>query len=169
MKAGEYSLTVIDATGQSQTASVAVAEPLPIEPTANVVAPASTGNADGQASASATGGTPPYSYAWDNGETGATASKLAPGTPDITDGAGCTANTSVEITENIRIQCGRFRRKPGSRNQVEITENILPAGGKPAPNGGNLMRRRAVPLMRKPPECGRNAAGLGQWRNRRYG
>ena len=103
LKAGEYSLTVIDATGQSQTASLAVAEPLPIEPTANVVAPASTGNADGQASASATGGTPPYSYAWDNGETGATASKLAPGAHSvtITDVAGCTATASVEVTENI--------------------------------------------------------------------
>lgn len=56
---------------------------------------------DGSATATAAGGVPPYTYAWSNGETTATAVMLAAGANDvsITDAAGCTIVESVTITE----------------------------------------------------------------------
>ncbi|MCB9274376.1 MAG: SprB repeat-containing protein [Lewinellaceae bacterium] len=67
-----------DASGQSESANITITEPTALQATAMATSPASTGNADGQAKASVTGGTAPYSYAWDNGEAAATATKLAP-------------------------------------------------------------------------------------------
>jgi outer membrane protein OmpA-like peptidoglycan-associated protein len=103
LAAGEYQLTVTDAAGQQQSASIRIAEPAALAAEASATSPASTGNANGQARASATGGTPPYSYAWDNGQRAAEASGLAPGTRSVTvtDAAGCTATASVDITEDI--------------------------------------------------------------------
>ncbi|MCB9274378.1 MAG: hypothetical protein H6564_10085 [Lewinellaceae bacterium] len=103
LKAGQYSLTVTDASGQSESANITITEPMALQATAMATSPASTGNADGQAKASVTGGASPYSYAWDNGETAATATKLAPGmhTVTVTDASGCTGTASVAVTEDI--------------------------------------------------------------------
>lgn len=103
LPAGQYSLTVTDAAGQTSAAALEVKEPLPLGATAQVVAPASTGNSDGKATVKATGGTGAYSFRWQNGETTAAAIKLAPGTHmvTITDEAGCKTTASVEVAENI--------------------------------------------------------------------
>ncbi|MCB9298755.1 MAG: SprB repeat-containing protein [Lewinellaceae bacterium] len=54
---------------------------------------------DGQASVFPIGGSPPYSYLWDNGETTETATMLAPGphSVDVTDALGCTVSCDVNI------------------------------------------------------------------------
>jgi outer membrane protein OmpA-like peptidoglycan-associated protein len=103
LAAGEYQLTVTDASGQQQSAAIAIAEPAKLTAEAIATSPASTGQADGQARASAAGGTPPYAFAWDNGQSAADASALAPGTRSVTvtDAAGCTAVASVDISEDI--------------------------------------------------------------------
>lgn len=103
LSAGNYTVTVTDATGQTATSSLEVVEPKPISLTTKVDAPASTGNSDGKASVKASGGTGNYAYKWDSGETVATASKLGPGqhTVSVTDAAGCTAAASLTIAENI--------------------------------------------------------------------
>lgn len=56
---------------------------------------------DGSATATAAGGVPPYTFAWSNGETTATAVMLAAGVNDltITDAGGCAIVESVTITE----------------------------------------------------------------------
>ncbi len=103
LSAGNYLLTVTDATGQTATTSIEVIEPKPITPSIKVDAPASTGNSDGKATAKATGGTGNFTFKWDNGETADTATKLGPGnhTVTVTDASGCTATASVSISENI--------------------------------------------------------------------
>jgi hypothetical protein len=59
------------------------------------------GGADGSATAVVTGGTPPYNYSWDNGETTATAINLTAGIHFvvITDAANMTTTGSVSIFE----------------------------------------------------------------------
>lgn len=56
---------------------------------------------DGKATAVVTGGIPPYTYLWSNGQTSATATNLAAGnhTVIITDSKGCTSQKSVTITQ----------------------------------------------------------------------
>jgi outer membrane protein OmpA-like peptidoglycan-associated protein len=103
LQAGNYSLTVTDSKGTSAQATFAVTDPNPVKATAAAIQPASTNNADGAARASATGGTPPYTYAWSTGAATAVAESLSPAeyTVTITDAKGCTATASVSISENI--------------------------------------------------------------------
>jgi outer membrane protein OmpA-like peptidoglycan-associated protein len=103
LPSGIYQVTVTDAADNTQALETTVAEPEKLEASIFVEAPASTGNADGKARVDVKGGTPEYTFAWSNGETGQTALTLAPGAQEVTvtDGAGCTAHVLTEITENI--------------------------------------------------------------------
>ncbi|MFZ4427121.1 MAG: OmpA family protein, partial [Saprospiraceae bacterium] len=103
LKAGTYQLQVKDASGKSASATYTVRGPDALGAQATATAPASTGNRDGKAGVAATGGKGPYTYRWDNGETAPDAVALAPGqrSVTVTDANGCTATSSISITENI--------------------------------------------------------------------
>ncbi|MFN0216358.1 MAG: SdrD B-like domain-containing protein, partial [Saprospiraceae bacterium] len=99
--AGTYTVTVTDAAGCTATAVVSIAASL----APNVVIVASSNancSTPGSATASASNGTPGYTYLWSNGETTIQAVNLPAGTytVTVTDGAGCTATASVTIGSN---------------------------------------------------------------------
>lgn len=98
---GTYTVTVTDANECTATATVTITEPPLL--VANVMGTNLDcgGDADGSATATASGGTAPYVFAWSNGQTGATITGLSGGTytVTITDANGCTASNSVTITE----------------------------------------------------------------------
>jgi len=100
--AGTYNVTITDANGCTDTSSVTITEPAPLV-ASGVVDANVTCNArnEGTATASATGGTAPYTYLWSNAETTASITGLAAGTYNvtITDANGCTDASSVTITE----------------------------------------------------------------------
>ncbi len=100
LTAGTYTVTVSDANNCTATASVIVAQPSEVVVTTTVV-PATCGLTNGSATASATGGTPSYTYAWSNNQTGATATNLAAGTytVTVTDLNGCTKTAVVTIQQ----------------------------------------------------------------------
>ncbi len=100
---GKYQVTVTDAENNTSVGEIDLKEPESLTATITVDSPASTDNSDGKAIAKVAGGTAPYSYQWDNGETLAIASKLAPGQRNltVTDASGCTATSSITIEENI--------------------------------------------------------------------
>jgi hypothetical protein len=60
---------------------------------------AACGNSNGSITASATGGSGPFGYAWSNGGTTATISNLAPGTYTVTttNSAGCTGTNTFTV------------------------------------------------------------------------
>lgn len=101
--AGPYQLTITDSQGTEATAQYVVDNPTVLSASISNVEPASTDNEDGKAVVNISGGTGSTSIAWDNGETTAQASTLAPGTHTVTvtDQNGCTTTTEVAITENI--------------------------------------------------------------------
>ncbi len=103
LKAGSYTVTVTDANGTSFTTEYKIEEPPAITTTVSIDAAASVNNADGKATVKASGGTGNFQYSWDNGEKSNKAIKLAAGVHQvtITDGSGCTAVNSVQVTENI--------------------------------------------------------------------
>lgn len=105
LPAGTYGVTVTDANGCTASTSVTVAGPsAPL----SVSFPFIThvlchGGQTGAATAQATGGTAPYTWAWNTVpvNTDATASGLTAGTwsVTVTDANGCTATGSVVITQ----------------------------------------------------------------------
>ena len=100
--AGTYSVTITDANGCTDSASVTITEPMPlgisVDTSTNVSCNSLT---DGSATTSSTGGTMPYTYAWSNSSSMANLSNVGAGTytVTITDANGCTDSTSVTITE----------------------------------------------------------------------
>ncbi|MEQ9187014.1 MAG: T9SS type A sorting domain-containing protein [Cryomorphaceae bacterium] len=97
---GAYTVTVSDANGCERVLSGDVEAPSAVEMTLT-----STGNVceddnDGSASVTATGGTSPYAYAWDNGDDDPNANSLTSGFHwvTITDANGCDFVDSVEVT-----------------------------------------------------------------------
>ncbi len=102
LTARAYRVTVKDAHNCTQTALVMVtqpAAPLSLKTTQTMVS--CNGGADGTATVTATGGTAPYTYSWDNGQTTATATGLISGnyTITVTDANGCTNTATVTITQ----------------------------------------------------------------------
>jgi len=95
---GSYTVTVTDAAGCTATAVVSIAA---AQPPTVIITASSNAKCDqpGSATASASGGTGPYTYKWDNGETTATAVNLAAGVHivTVTDAAGCVATATVNI------------------------------------------------------------------------
>ncbi|MDX2001727.1 MAG: M43 family zinc metalloprotease [Chitinophagales bacterium] len=104
LAAGTYQVTVTDANGCSITSSASVSQPNAIIVSPSAVA-TSCGNANGSASATAAGGTPPYSFAWTGGRTGSTISNLPAGlfTVTVTDANGCTVSGSVSVSGSAGI------------------------------------------------------------------
>jgi gliding motility-associated-like protein len=101
LTAGNYTCTITDANGCTVTQPFAITQPTAIVPAATS-APACGAN-NGTATASATGGTGPYTYSWaPSGGTNATVTGLASGTYTctITDANGCTQTTTVAVTTN---------------------------------------------------------------------
>jgi len=94
------------------------------------------GTANGRATVTATGGTPPYRYSWTNGRTTASISGLSPGTYSVvvTDANNCrTANPiSVTITQPTRLTVALANRtnvscQNGNGGEISVVAN----GGTP--------------------------------------
>lgn len=134
VSAGSYTVTVTDANGCQQTATVVVSSlngpSVSISATSDV---SCAGLTDGSATASASGGTPGYTYAWTpSGGSTATASNLGAGTYTVTvmDAAGCTATadavigapTAISIAETITAStCGN----------ADGSISVVASGGNP--------------------------------------
>ncbi|UTW66155.1 HYR domain-containing protein [bacterium SCSIO 12643] len=104
--AGSYHVTITDANGCTATSSVIITEPAALVAATVVDSNSScNGSSDGGVSASASGGTGAYSYAWSNGATSASITGVVAGTytVTVTDANGCTAINNGEVTEPASV------------------------------------------------------------------
>lgn len=104
LSAGNYSVTVTDATGCSGTIGLTITQTSGITTTVTATS-ASCGGASGTSTASASSGTPPYTYNWSNGQTTQTASNLVSGNYSVTiaDANGCTSTNTVLVSSTGSI------------------------------------------------------------------
>lgn len=106
LQAGVYTVTVTDSKGCTDEVEVVLNNAGAASVVLSDVADISCAGADdGTATPILTGGTAPFSFAWDNGETDSIAIALTPGTNNvtITDANGCLSFASVMIDEPSAI------------------------------------------------------------------
>ncbi|MEL7021432.1 MAG: OmpA family protein, partial [Bacteroidota bacterium] len=114
LKAGTYSVTVADASGQSLDASITIEAPEAMEVKVVRTRPAFDAyEEDGLAEIKIIGGTPPYDIVWDTEETGNIAKKLKVGEHEVTvtDANGCAVTATVTVKKKLlqALQAGRLR------------------------------------------------------------
>jgi GEVED domain/Secretion system C-terminal sorting domain/SprB repeat len=99
--AGNYAVTVTDAAAATGIRVFAISNPTAVGATITAVN-AGCGLNNGSASATATGGTAPYTYLWSNAATTAAITTLAPNTYTLTvkDSKNCTGTASTTVGEN---------------------------------------------------------------------
>ena len=101
---GTYIFTASDASGCSAHDTVVISQPPPITTSVpNVSQSNCTGGGTGTLASVTNGGTPPYSYLWNNAQTGINATNIAAGTYSVTatDSTHCTASGSGTLTITI--------------------------------------------------------------------
>lgn len=121
--AGTYGLTITDANACTYTSDITIGEPLPMLLDARLYNCESTVGFDGEVNIMATGGTPPYEYAWSDGTTTSNAirSDLGYGGYSVT---VTDANNCVVIIDNVLV-CHSSMVLPGSFSLCEFDEAEL--------------------------------------------
>ena len=125
---GYYFLTVTDANGCLSVSGLAINEPLSVTVhTIDVVCPLWC---DGSAEAIITGGAEPYTFLWNTGATSQVIFPLPPGTftVTVTDGNGCTAAASGDVSEPPAIVLNFTVQNPCSGS---ASATISATGGTP--------------------------------------
>jgi gliding motility-associated-like protein len=99
LSAGSYTINVSDEDGCSASETFLVTQPDQLSVSANVTN-VICGASNGTITASASGGSTPYTYEWSNTATGATISDLLAGVYSVTvnDDNGCTVSNSFTVT-----------------------------------------------------------------------
>ena len=103
LNAGTYTITVTDANQCVDVTNITVGNNTGnLTISSNQLSNENCGNSDGSIDITVSGGTLPYSFSWDNGATVEDIANLAAGnyTITITDGNGCTFNTTYTIFNN---------------------------------------------------------------------
>lgn len=104
LTAGSYTVTVTDGSGCTATAKATITQPTQLTATISATNNVLCNGGTGSATATAGGGTSPYTYAWTpNGGTTANATGLTAGpyTVTVTDKNGCTATAKATITQPL--------------------------------------------------------------------
>ena len=130
---GTYIVTVTDSTNCADSISANVTGPNILTVTASVNTPIScNGSCDGTAIASVLGGTPNYTYSWNDplNQTTQIATGLCAGTyiVTVTDNNGCTAMDTVVITEPTAILANESLVLPNC-NMCDGSITLAPTGG----------------------------------------
>ena len=132
LSAGTYSVTVADNLGCSNTGGkITITQPTQVNVSITTTNN-SCGIPSGSATASVTGGTAPYKYAWSNGGSSATISNLSGGlyTVTVSDAKGCTAisTATVNSTGNLTTSIAKTDATCGSANGT-ATVTVLSGTG----------------------------------------
>ncbi|MCC7301592.1 MAG: gliding motility-associated C-terminal domain-containing protein [Bacteroidia bacterium] len=130
--AGTYTVTVTDANGCTSSQVINVTQPTPLNIFTVTNNPSCNNGCDGSASALGGGGNAPYTYLWaPGGQTTSNITGLCPGTytVTITDANGCTASTTITITNPPPVNTGVTTQNVLCNGQCNGSATANPSGG----------------------------------------
>ncbi|MBW8052077.1 MAG: hypothetical protein FVQ77_17385 [Cytophagales bacterium] len=133
---GVYTITVTDSTGCDTTAIANVNdEPVPAVSIVSITDVTCFGYSDGTATVSVdSGGAPPFTFSWDNGDTSATADSLAAGVHIVvvTDSNGCVASADTIIDQpSVIVAAVTFTLNPSCIGACNGEATVSVIGGTP--------------------------------------
>jgi gliding motility-associated-like protein len=133
--AGNYTCTITDANGCTLQKTFTITQPSALTITPTQVNLLCNSVCNGTATATASGGTPVYSYSWNTvpTQTTATATGLCAGsyTCTVTDNNGCTATATFTITQPPQLTATSSQQNILCFNQCNGTATVTPSGGTP--------------------------------------
>jgi len=122
LASGNYTATITDVSGCTKTETLTITQSpaITVSVTTNTAACLSS---NGDATANPSGGTPGFTYSWNNGQTTQTATGLAAGTytATVTDANGCT-----------QIQTASVNQVPGSTATASASPSVIISGASSA-------------------------------------
>ncbi|MEO8149225.1 MAG: T9SS type A sorting domain-containing protein [Bacteroidia bacterium] len=131
--AGTYTVVVTDKNGCVTTCSFTITQPLALTATATGTNVSCNGAANGTAAVTASGGTAPYTYLWNNGAAATTSSisGLTPGiyTVTVTDFNGCTKTASITITQPAALTASVSHTNIACNGATTGTITVIATGG----------------------------------------
>lgn len=130
---GTYFVQIKDAKNCIKLDTLVISEPAVLALSMNKTNVSCNGNCDGQITGVVTGGTVPYTYSWSNGPTVPIVALLCPNTYNlfVTDGNGCTINSSATITEPAIIDALTSSTPNSCNAACDGTVDVVVNGGTP--------------------------------------
>ncbi|GAB4498045.1 MAG: hypothetical protein OHK0019_32760 [Saprospiraceae bacterium] len=135
--AGNYTVTVTGSSGSgSATATATITQPTVLNASASVSGQITCAAPEVNVTATASGGTPSYTYEWSNGATGNPASYSQPGqhSVTVTDNNGCTKVASFTINSNLVAPTANA----GPAATLTCTQQIATLNGAGSSSGPNF-------------------------------
>ncbi len=136
LQIGTYTVTVTDSKGCVAVAdSIEIIQPSPVQLFDTVIQDVScNGGDDGQAEVSVLGGTPGYTYLWDNGGTDSINYSLEAvlNTCTVTDANECTASITVDISEPTQLELTLQITNNLCAGEANGVITIMATGGTPS-------------------------------------
>ncbi|HTF05919.1 MAG TPA: T9SS type A sorting domain-containing protein [Bacteroidia bacterium] len=134
---GTHTVVMTDANSCQSTATVLITEPGVLTPSSQQTDVTCNGDCDGSATVTPSGGTQPYTYAWDSAagnQTTATANNLCAGTYSVTvtDFNGCTAMHQVQITQPPPLTTTTSTLPATCQACTDGSASVYPSGGTPS-------------------------------------
>ncbi len=132
LSADTYTVVVTDGNGCQLTAQATVPEPAPLAVAFDNMDALCKGASDGSSTATVSGGVGAYNYAWQGGQSAATAQGLAANTYNltITDANGCTLEASTTIGEPAEaVMALANQTQRGCFGQRDNEAMVMASGG----------------------------------------
>ncbi len=138
LSAGTFSVTITDVNGCVTTDTATIVQPNDgLALTTSVVDVLCTGDSTGSIDLTVTGGTPPYFYAWNNGESTEDISNIPAGSYSviITDASGCQLNENgIVVNEPVNPLSVNITKENATTDQgCQNGEATATVGGGTAP------------------------------------
>ncbi len=131
--AGTYQLTVTDANGCSSSSADVVSQPAPLNVNLSSTDVSCNGASNGSITTSVLGGTPVYTYQWNNTAFTQNLTNLSPGVYvlTVTDANDCTASSSAIVTQPTAISLNLTATNALCNGQANGAINDSVSGGTP--------------------------------------
>ncbi|MEM7105799.1 MAG: choice-of-anchor L domain-containing protein, partial [Bacteroidota bacterium] len=131
LNAGTYTISVTDANGCLQIAQSIVSEPPALNISISETDALCNGANDGTATVVVGGGTTPYTFFWNNGQTDDTAIDLIANNYEITvtDANGCTITAGTTVNEPTALSFTTSATSASCNGGTDGSATIVPSGG----------------------------------------